>query len=167
MNSWYKSLGGNVSCRSFCCGEKWSKTPLFFSGDIWAADPCHDLPFSYTVSQREAGTCRVFFRMAVKQVKLKETGLQSTTELSSHKYTFSDSVPCHAISYSVKRIAPRVQSSATQVRKVHIVICLIQNNCSRAEKRAWNKFLCAESRNFSTDFSGVAWTQDGINDLLR
>lgn len=38
------------------------KDSVVFSGTICAADPCHDLPFSYTVSQREASTCRGFLQ---------------------------------------------------------------------------------------------------------
>lgn len=99
VNSWYKSLGGNVSCRSFCCSDKWSKTPLFFLGLFALQTPATICP-SATLSLRERRVhAGVFFRMVVKQVKLKETGLQSTTELSSHKYTFFRRCPvsCYLI----------------------------------------------------------------------
>lgn len=70
---------------------------------FWDYLRCRPLPRSApsaTLFPRERRVhAGLFFRIVVKQVKLKETGLQCITELSSHKYTFFQQCPvsCYLI----------------------------------------------------------------------
>lgn len=61
---------------------------VVFSDYICAADPHDDLPFRLLCFSKRGEHMVGFFRMIVKLVKLKETGLESVTELSCYKYIY-------------------------------------------------------------------------------
>ncbi len=117
---------------------------LFFSGDITAADPCHNLSLRPVGVSERAESTAGFFRMAVELVKLKQKGLQRITELSRHKCNYFSvfhvmlshiQAKNNSMSSKICQSSEGSSNGALYTILNKILSCVIQNYFTHTEKR--------------------------------